>query len=168
VHAALREIVHAETGIGGPEDFERDARMYESAAAYGENVEHRPAIGSQREPQGRKPILFLDLDGVFLIPDGLDHRGGAAFALAPGSVEFIHWASTRFRPFWLSTRSRSGSPDDARRALRLARGPALLEADQRIMHAIPAIEWSTCKVAAMVHDASGRTSLPYPRQSWQR
>lgn len=154
VHAALREIVEDETGVSGPEHFMAGARMHESAIGYGDDFWGRPAarptVASPGARSPRKPVLFLDIDGPLLIPDATDHRGAAVFALASGAINFIRWASTTLRLFWLSTRSRSGSPEGARRAIRLARGPALLEADQRLIHAIPAIEWSTSKAAAIL------------------
>jgi hypothetical protein len=67
------------------------------------------------------PVLYLDIDGVLLRrrhPGILD-----AFELAPHCLEFLEWATTRFRCRWLSTRCRRGWPNGSRRAFRAAGAP---------------------------------------------
>jgi hypothetical protein len=68
-----------------------------------------------------KPILFLDVDGVLL---RRRHPGiFDSFEVAPGCLEFLGWATARFRCRWLSSRCRKGWPDGTRRAFRVARAP---------------------------------------------
>jgi hypothetical protein len=67
------------------------------------------------------PILYLDIDGVLL---RRRHSGMFdGFELAVGCLEFLEWATSRFRCRWLSMRCRPGFLDRSRRAFRAAGAP---------------------------------------------
>jgi hypothetical protein len=90
--------------------------------------------------------LFLDLDGVCL----RRRRAGMfdGFELATGCLDFLEWATARFRCRWLSTRCRSGWADGARRAFRLAGAP-LDEPRWAVLDLIEPAPWSINKTDAI-------------------
>ena len=93
-----------------------------------------------------RPILFIDVDGVLLRrrhPGTFD-----AFELAPGCLEFLEWATARFRCFWLTSRARTGWPDGIRRAFRAA-GAVLDEPRWAILDFIESAPWTTHKCEAI-------------------
>jgi hypothetical protein len=95
---------------------------------------------------GVRPILFLDIDGVLLRrrqPGVFD-----AFDLAPGCLEFLEWATARFRCFWLTSRARTGWPDGIRRAFRAA-GAVLDEPRWAILDLIESAPWTAHKSEAI-------------------
>ena len=95
---------------------------------------------------GGRPILFLDIDGVLLRrrqPGVFD-----AFDLSPGCLEFLEWATARFRCFWLTSRARTGWPDGIRRAFRAA-GAVLDEPRWAILDLIEAAPWTAHKCEAI-------------------
>ena len=92
------------------------------------------------------PILFLDIDGVLLRrrqPGMFD-----GFEVAPGCLEFLEWATVRFRCRWLSTRCRRGWPDGSRRAFRAAGAP-LDEPRWSVLNLIEPALWSVNKTEAI-------------------
>jgi hypothetical protein len=92
------------------------------------------------------PLLYLDIDGVVL------HRRHPGmfdrFELAPGCVDFLEWAISRFRCRWLSMRCRSGSLDGSRRAFRSAGAP-LDDTRWAILDLIEPAAWSINKTEAI-------------------
>ena len=92
------------------------------------------------------PFLYIDIDGVVL---NRRHSGMFdAFELAPGCLEFLHWATARFRCLWLSTRCREGWSDGSRRAFRLAGAP-LDEPRWRVLDMIEPEAWQVSKTEAI-------------------
>jgi hypothetical protein len=91
------------------------------------------------------PLLFLDIDGVML----KRRQSGLldAFELAPGCLEFLEWATVRFRCRWLSTRCRQGWPDGSRRAFRLA-GADLDDRRWAVLDLIEPAAWTVSKTEA--------------------
>jgi hypothetical protein len=78
--------------------------------------------GAAHHPMKQKlPTLFMDIDGVFLRRRSSGIFDG--FEVAPNCLEFLEWATARFRCRWLSARFRVGWPDKSRRAFRLAGAP---------------------------------------------
>lgn len=94
-----------------------------------------------------RPILFLDIDGVLLRrrPDAV--RLHDAYAVAPHALEFLSWAVEHFTCRWLSARTRTGNPDGARRAFRMATGSLGVEWD--VLDRIGAVCWSATKAEAL-------------------
>ena len=93
-----------------------------------------------------RTILFLDIDGVLLT-----HRNPGmfdAFALAPGCLEFLEWATARFRCRWLTSRARTGWPDGIRRAFRAAGAP-LDDPRWAVLDPIESAAWSINKSEAL-------------------
>ena len=93
-----------------------------------------------------RPILFIDVDGVLLRrqkPGIFD-----VFDLAPGCLEFLEWATARFRCFWLTSRARTGWPDGIRRAFRAA-GAVLAEPRWAILELIESAPWTAHKCEAI-------------------
>jgi len=93
-----------------------------------------------------RPMLFLDIDGVLL----RRRNSGMfdAFELAPGCLEFLEWATGRFRCLWLTTRARTGWPDGIRRAFRSA-GAVLDEPRWAILDLIGSAPWTAHKCEAI-------------------
>jgi hypothetical protein len=61
---------------------------------------------------GGLPILYLDIDGVCL---KRRHRSVGmfdAFEIAPGCLDFLIWATAKFRVRWLSMRTSFGRRSD--------------------------------------------------------
>jgi hypothetical protein len=86
-----------------------------------------------------RPLLYLDIDGVFL-----SHRAGAIRdELTPGTAEFLVWATARFDCRWLSARCRDGNPEGALRAFRLAGGVS--RELQDLLKTVAAARWKTHK-----------------------
>jgi hypothetical protein len=95
---------------------------------------------------GDPASLFLDIDGTLL---RRRHLGiFDAFELAPGCLDFLEWATARFRCRWLSSRCRLGFLDGSHRAFRQAGAPV---ADPRwqVLHRIEPAEWSVNKTEAI-------------------
>jgi hypothetical protein len=92
------------------------------------------------------PWLHIDLDGVCL---RRRHSGMFdAFELAPGCLEFLEWATARFRCRWLSTRCRQGWLDGARRAFRLG-GASLDQPRWAVLDLIEPTAWMVNKAEAI-------------------
>jgi hypothetical protein len=92
------------------------------------------------------PILYIDIDGVLL---RRRHAGMFdAFELAPGCLEFLEWATARFRCRWLSARSRRGWPDGTRRAFRSA-GATLTDPRWAVLDLIEPALWTLSKTEAI-------------------
>ncbi len=70
------------------------------------------------------------------------------FEVAPGCLEFLEWATSRFCCRWLSTRCRSGWPDGSRRAFRLAGAP-LDEPRWTVLDLIEPAAWALNKTDAI-------------------
>jgi hypothetical protein len=90
-----------------------------------------------------RPILFIDIDGVCL--KRRQHSGMFdGFELATGCLEFLEWATARFRCRWLSSRCRQGFLDGSRRAFRQAGAPT---ADPRwaVLDQVEPAAWSVNK-----------------------
>jgi hypothetical protein len=93
-----------------------------------------------------RPILFLDVDGVLL---RRRHPGiFDAFDLAPGCLEFLEWATFRFRCFWLTSRARLGWQDGVRRAFRGA-GAVLDDPRWAVLDLIKPAAWTIDKSEAL-------------------
>jgi hypothetical protein len=90
--------------------------------------------------------LFIDLDGVLLRrrqPGVFD-----AFDLAPGCLEFLEWATTRFQCRWLTSRARIGWANGVRRAFRTA-GAVLDDPRWAILELIESAPWTAHKCEAI-------------------
>jgi hypothetical protein len=95
---------------------------------------------------GNPPILFLDIDGVLL---RRRHSGMFdGFELAPHCLEFLEWATIRFRCRWLSSRCRQGFLDGSHRAFRRA-GGSLSDPRWQVLHLIEPAMWSAEKTEAI-------------------
>jgi hypothetical protein len=95
---------------------------------------------------GDPPIPFLDIDGVLL---RRRHSGMFdGFEVAPHCLEFLEWATIRFRCRWLSARCRLGFLDGSHRALRQA-GGALSDPRWQVLHLIEPALWSAEKTEAI-------------------
>lgn len=94
-----------------------------------------------------KRLLFLDIDGVLL---RRRHAGDFdAFELAPGCLEFLEWATSRFECRWLSMRCRKGWSDGSRRAFRLAGAPVDDDPHWSVLNLIEPAVWSVNKTEAI-------------------
>jgi hypothetical protein len=92
------------------------------------------------------PLLYLDIDGVLLRrrhPGMFD-----GFEPADGCLEFLEWATSRFRCRLLSMRCRSGFLDGSRRAFRLAGAP-LDDPRWAALNLIEPALWSVNKTEAI-------------------
>jgi hypothetical protein len=89
-----------------------------------------------------RPVLYIDVDGVLL----RRRMAGIfdAFELAPGCLDFLEWATARFRCRWLSTRCRRGWPDGIRRAFRSA-GASLDDPRWAVLDLIEPALWTLNK-----------------------
>ena len=88
------------------------------------------------------PLLYLDIDGTLLRrrqPGIFD-----AFEIAPGCLDFLEWATARFRCRWLSIRCRNGLPEGARRAFRHA-GARLDDPRWAVLDQVETVAWSVNK-----------------------
>lgn len=102
------------------------------------------------ERLGDPPFLFLDIDGVLL---RRRHSGMFdGFEIAPHCLEFLEWATGRFRCRWLSARCRRGFLDGSHRAFRQA-GGSLSDPRWQVLHLIEPARWSAEKTEA-IHPAS--------------
>ncbi len=91
---------------------------------------------------GSLPLLYLDIDGVLLRrrhPGMFD-----GFELAAGCLDFLEWATSRFRCRWLSMRCRPGFLDGSRRAFRAAGAP-LDDPRWAVLNLIEPAAWSINK-----------------------
>jgi hypothetical protein len=93
-----------------------------------------------------RPILFTDIDGVLLRRRHAGMFDG--FELAPGCLEFLEWATTRFQLRWLSMRCRSGFLDGSRRAFHHA-GARLDDPRWQVLDCIEPAAWSVNKTDAL-------------------
>jgi hypothetical protein len=91
-----------------------------------------------------RPILFIDIDGVCL---KRRQQSGMfdGFELATGCLEFLEWATARFRCRWLSSRCRQGFLDGSRRAFRQAGAPVAADPRWRVLRLIEPAAWSVNK-----------------------
>jgi hypothetical protein len=97
-------------------------------------------------PRHGNPILFLDIDGVLL---RRRHSGMFdGFEIAPHCLEFLEWATIRFRCRWLSSRCRKGFLDGSHRAFRRA-GGSLSDPRWQVLHQIEPAMWSAEKTEAI-------------------
>jgi hypothetical protein len=92
------------------------------------------------------PLLYLDIDGVLLRRRHLGMFDG--FELAPGCLDFLEWATTRFVCRWLSMRCRPGFLDGSRRAFRAAGAP-LDDPRWAVLNLIEAAAWRVNKIEAI-------------------
>jgi hypothetical protein len=92
------------------------------------------------------PFLYLDIDGVLL---RRRHSGMFdGFEIAPGCIDFLEWATYRFRCRWLSMRCRPGFLDGSRRAFRAAGAP--LDAPRwAVLNVIERAAWRVNKTEAI-------------------
>lgn len=92
------------------------------------------------------PFLFLDIDGVMLRRRHAGMFDG--FELAPACLEFLEWATARYRCRWLSMRCRSGFLDGSRRAFHHA-GARLDDPRWAVLDLIEPAAWSVNKTEAL-------------------
>jgi hypothetical protein len=95
---------------------------------------------------GVSPFLYLDIDGVLLCRRHSGMFDG--FELAPRCLEFLEWATIRFRCRWLSVRCRRGFLDGSHRAFRQA-GGSLSDPRWQVLHLIEPAVWSVEKTEAI-------------------
>ena len=92
------------------------------------------------------PLLYLDIDGVLL---RRRHRGMFdAFEIAPGCLDFLEWATSRFQCRWASSRCRRSWPDGTRRAFHHA-GARLDDPRWQMLHLIEPALWTANKTEAI-------------------
>jgi len=92
------------------------------------------------------PLLYLDIDGVLL---RRRHSGMLdGFELAPGCIDFLEWATSRFWCRWLSMRCRPGFLDGSRRAFRAAGAP-LDDRRWAVLNRIEPAGWRVNKTEAI-------------------
>ena len=92
------------------------------------------------------PDLFLDIDGVLL---RRRHSGMFdGFEIAPHCLDFLTWATSRFRCRWLSMRCRQGFLDGSRRAFRAAGAP-LDDPRWAVLNLIEPAAWRVDKTEAI-------------------
>lgn len=92
--------------------------------------------------------IYIDIDGVILRRTGRIEFGGRTdFAVAPGAIEFLKWATENFNCYWLTSRSHDGSYAGIERAFRFAI-PAnnLPEEIRAAIHAIRPAAWHKSKI----------------------
>jgi hypothetical protein len=92
------------------------------------------------------PLLYLDIDGVFLRRRNRGIFDG--FEIACGCLEFLEWATASFQCRWLSSRCREGWPDESRRAFRLAGAP-FDDLRWRVLDLIEPALWKASKTEAI-------------------
>ena len=107
------------------------------------SILHVPGSALRRDV---RPMLFLDIDGVLLRRRNLGIFD--AFELAPGCLEFLEWATGRFRCLWLTSRARLGWQDGIRRAFRAA-GAALDDPRWAVLDLIKSAAWTINKSEAL-------------------
>ena len=96
-----------------------------------------------------RAALLLDIDGVFLRLPPATSVVRDRYEMVPGALPFLRWATAEFDCAWLSTRCRSGDPEGAWRAFRLAEGPAISEDDWDTIRSVNALKWTTSKAASI-------------------
>lgn len=96
-----------------------------------------------------RATLLLDIDGVFLRLPQATSVVRDRYEMVPGALPFLRWATATFDCAWLSTRCRSGDPEGAWRAFRLADGPGILEVEWEIIRSVNALKWTTSKAASI-------------------
>jgi hypothetical protein len=92
------------------------------------------------------PLLYLDIDGVLLRrrhPGMFD-----GFELTPGCIDFLEWATSRFRCRWLSMRCRTGFLDGSRRAFVQA-GARTNDPRWAVLNPIKPAAWTVEKTEAI-------------------
>ena len=92
------------------------------------------------------PLLYLDIDGVLLRRRHLGMFDG--FEPAPHCLEFLEWATTRFRCRWLSARCRMGFLDGSHRAFRQA-GVSVSDPRWQVLYLVSPAVWSVDKTEAI-------------------
>ncbi len=91
----------------------------------------------------RIPLIYIDIDGVLIrYNDNIIWDSGCPGEIANDAVKFLTWASTFFRPIWLTARSKTGNIAPIIEALRVAFAPLeLLD----IAKEIPVQSWTRTK-----------------------
>jgi hypothetical protein len=89
-------------------------------------------------------ILYLDVDGVVLVPDFSRH----GYRVADYAEQFLSWAVEHFDARWLSTRCQNGEAEEVRRAFRLA-GLSANSLTWTAINRIPSATWGTSKAQAI-------------------
>jgi hypothetical protein len=108
-------------------------------------VKNGDRVGVRSMPDNL-PFLYLDIDGVCL---SRRHAGMFdGFELASGCLDFLTWATSRFRCLWLSMRCRTGFLDGSRRAFRAAGAP-LDEPRWAVLNLIEPAAWRAEKTEAI-------------------
>jgi len=114
-----------------------------------------------------RPKLYLDIDGVFLIPTALDNYE-YEWCLAEDADEFLDWALVEFDCFWLTARDVRGERSEIERAFRVSLQS--LSLPPFLIHALRHIEptrWSGNKTTGIdldsdfywIDDAPSRTAV---------
>ncbi len=92
------------------------------------------------------PFLYLDIDGVLLRRRHTGMFDG--FELAPHCLDFLIWATSRFRCRWLSMRCRPGFLDGSRRAFVQA-GARISDPRWAVVNLIEPAAWRVEKTEAI-------------------
>ena len=103
--------------------------------------------------QNNRPKLYLDIDGVFLIPVATNNCE-YEWSLAEDAEEFLDWALDRFDCFWLTARDTRGERSEIERAFRVCLDSLSLPAflTQALRHIEPT-RWSHNKVTGIDLDS---------------
>jgi hypothetical protein len=103
--------------------------------------------------QYSRPKLYLDVDGVFLLPTDLENYD-CLWSLAEDAEGFLDWALNTFDCFWLTSRDVRGDRSEIERAFRVALQS--LPLPPFLIHALTQIEptrWSGNKARGIDLDS---------------
>lgn len=103
--------------------------------------------------QNTRPKLYLDIDGVFLLPTALQNYN-CEWALPEDAEDFLDWALDEFDCFWLSARDVRGDRSEIERAFRV--GLQSLSLPPFLVNALRKIEparWSRNKTTGIDLDS---------------
>lgn len=100
-------------------------------------------------PTNIRPKLYLDIDGVFLLPT-VSENYDCGWTLAGDAEEFLDWALDAFDCFWLTARDMRGDRAEIERAFRVSlRAPSLSPFLINALKHIEPTRWSRTKLTGI-------------------